>query len=109
MPIPFFLRARMVRFDPSPADPDMGLFDVLADILREADPSGEPLPLLIPGTSDARFFSRLGIQTYGFLPMKLPADFNFMQTIHGEDERIPVESVTFGTEAIYKALQRFQE
>ena len=99
----------VVRFDPGPAEPDMGLFDVLADILREADPSGEPLPLLIPGTSDARFFSRLGIQTYGFLPMKLPADFNFMQTIHGEDERIPVESVTFGTEAIYKALQRFQE
>lgn len=100
----------VVRFDPGPpAEPDMGLFDVLAGILREADQSGKPLPLLLPGTSDARFFSRLGIQTYGFLPMKLPADFNFMQTIHAEDERIPVESLTFGAEAIYKTLQRYQE
>ena len=87
----------------------MGFFDVLAGILREADQSGKPLPLLLPRVSDARFFSRLGIQTYGFLPMKLPADFNFMQTIHAKDERIPVESVTFGAAAIYKALQRYQE
>jgi len=100
----------VVRFDPGPpAEPDMGFFDVLAGILREADQSGKPLPLLMPAVSDARFFSQLSIQTYGFLPMKLPADFNFMQTIHAEDERIPVESVTFGAEAIYKALQRYQE
>jgi len=31
------------------------------------------------------------------------------QAIHAEDERIPVESVAFGAEAIYKVLQRFQE
>ena len=65
-------------------------------------------PLLLPGTSDARFFSRLGIQNYGFLPMKLPADFDFMQTIHAEDERIPAEAVTFGTDAIFKVLHRFR-
>lgn len=104
------VKLEVIRFDHGPdAKPDMGLFDLLADILRKADPSGKPLPLLLPGVSDARFFSRLGIQTYGFLPMKLPADFNFMQTIHAEDERIPVESVTFGTEAIYEALKRYQE
>ena len=66
-----------------------------------------PLPLLLSGVTDARFFSRLGIQTYGFLPMQLPADFNFSQTIHAANERVPVESMTFGTDAIYTALQRF--
>jgi acetylornithine deacetylase/succinyl-diaminopimelate desuccinylase-like protein len=49
----------------------------------------------------------LGIQTYGFLPMPLPPDFNFAQSIHAADERIPAEAVAFGAEAIYKALQRF--
>jgi len=99
----------VIRHDPGPAEPNMGLFGLLSEILHEADPDGKTLPLLLTAVSDARFFSRLGIQTYGFLPMKLPPDFNFLQTIHAEDERIPVESVAFGAEAIYKVLQRFQE
>jgi acetylornithine deacetylase/succinyl-diaminopimelate desuccinylase-like protein len=97
----------VVRFDPGPSTLDMGLFDTLAGILKEADPKGVPCPLLLSGVTDARFFSQLGIQTYGFLPMPLPEDFSFTQVIHGADERIPVESVEFGTRAIYQALQRF--
>ena len=97
----------VIRHDPGPSEPDMGLFDTLAGILREADPDSIPVPLLFPAITDARFFSRLGIQTYGFLPMKLPADFNFSQTIHAADERIPVEAVSFGASAIYEALKRF--
>ncbi len=97
----------VIRHDPGPPEPDMGLFDNLAGILREADPDGIPVPLLFPAITDARFFSRLGIQTYGFLPMKLPAGFNFSQTIHAADERIPAEALSFGADAIYKALQRF--
>src|SRR5215207_10826488 len=97
----------VISHDPGPSEPDMGLFDTLAGILREADPEGIPVPLLIPAFTDARFFSRLGIQTYGFLPMKLPAGFNFNETIHAADERIPAEALSFGADAIYKALQRF--
>ena len=97
----------VVRHDPGPAEPDMGLFDTLADILAEADPGGVPVPLLLSGVTDGRFLSRLGIQTYGFLPMLLPEDFNFMQTIHAADERIPAEAIDFGANAIYKTLQRF--
>lgn len=97
----------VVRHDPGPSEPDMGLFDTLAGILREVDPDGVPVPLLLPAITDARFFSWLGIQTYGFLPMKLPAGFNFHQTIHAADERIPAEVLSFGADAIYKALQRF--
>lgn len=97
----------VVRFDPGPATLDMGLFDTLAEILREADPEGWPCPLLLSGVTDARFFSRLGIQTYGFVPMRLPEDFNFTHAIHAADERIPIQAVEFGTHAIYQALQRF--
>jgi len=96
----------VAHFDPGPADPDMGLFDTLAGILREADPSGTPVPLLLSGVTDGRFFSKLGIQTYGFLPMQLPDDFNFTSVIHAADERIPAASLDFGTNAIYQALQR---
>ncbi|MBI5354584.1 MAG: M20/M25/M40 family metallo-hydrolase [Chloroflexi bacterium] len=98
----------VIRFDPGPSEPNMGLFDVFTRILCEADPDGIPIPLLLSGVTDGRFFSRLGIQTYGFLPMNLPADFNFTQTIHAANERIPAAAVEFGTDAIYKALQRFE-
>ena len=96
------------RSDLTPsAEPDMGLFETLATILREADPGGTPLPLLLSGVTDGRHFAQLGIQTYGYLPMRLPPDFPTIQLIHAADERIPVEAVSFGAEAIYQALQRF--
>ncbi len=96
----------VVRHDPGPRDPDMGWFDTLAGVLREADPDGVPVPLLLSGVTDGRFFSRLGIQTYGFLPMPLPADLTFTGIIHGPDERIPVDALEFGTRAIEVALAR---
>jgi acetylornithine deacetylase/succinyl-diaminopimelate desuccinylase-like protein len=97
----------VLSYDPGCTSLDMGLFNTLAGILREADPSGFPVPLLLSAVTDGRFFSQLGIQTYGFLPMQLPADFNFTDTIHAANERIPVASLDFGTNAVYTALQRF--
>jgi len=93
--------------EPAPAEPDMGLFDTLCDILREADADGIPVPFLLPAVTDARFFTQLGIQTYGFLPMTLPEGFDFSQTIHAADERIPIAAMEFGTNAIYEVLRRF--
>lgn len=94
-------------YEPVPVEPDMGLFHILADILREAEPDGTPVPLLLPSPTDGRHFSRLGIQTYGFLPMNLPPDLSFWQLIHAADERIPLEAMEFGTNAIHRVLQRF--
>ena len=49
--------------DPGPPAPNMALFDTLAGILQRADPDGVPIPLIVPGVTDARHFARLGIQT----------------------------------------------
>jgi len=58
-------------------------------------------------TEAGRLFARLGIQTYGFLPMQLPKDMQFTKLIHAADERIPVEAIGFGTDAIYRVLERY--
>lgn len=97
----------LLRHDPCPAEPDMALFNTLAGVLREAVPDGVPLPLLLPGVTDARFFGQLGIQTYGFTPMNLPEDVSFWELAHGADERIPIEAVEFGANMIYRLLQCF--
>ncbi len=96
----------LLRFGQGRAEPAMGFYDTLADILHKADPSGIAVPTLMPAVTDGRFFSQLGIQTYGFLPMDLPKGLDFLQTIHAADERIPVEAMEFGTNAIYEALRR---
>lgn len=97
----------IINYEKGPTEIDMGLFDTLAGIITEKEPSGIPTQLLITGVTDARHFSKLGIQTYGFTPMLLPKDFNFTQLIHGSDERIPVVALQFGTEAIYTLLNKF--
>ena len=101
------MELEVVRHDPAPAVPDMALFDELAGVLRELDSDAKAIPLLLPGVTDGRFFSQLGIQTYGFLPMQLPSELRFMELIHAEDERLPVAAVEFGTSAIERLLERF--
>jgi len=101
------IELNVLNYNIGPSAPDMKMFPVLVDILRELDTNGVPVPMLLTAITDGRIFSELGIQTYGFLPMKLPPGFDFVKLLHGADERIPVEALTFGTEAIYKLLQRF--
>jgi acetylornithine deacetylase/succinyl-diaminopimelate desuccinylase-like protein len=101
------VRLELIRHDPGPAEADMSMFGPLAEILRHLDPGCTPIPLLLAAVTDGRFFARLGIQTYGFLPMRLPADFDFWSFVHGANERIPVDAVDFGSEAVYRALERY--
>jgi acetylornithine deacetylase/succinyl-diaminopimelate desuccinylase-like protein len=101
------IELELVRHDPGPAEPDLGLFDTLAGVTPELDPDGIPIPLLQIGVTDGRFFSRAGVQTYGFLPMRLPEGFQFAKLIHAADERIPVDALEFGAEAVWRAVQRF--
>ncbi len=97
----------ILRYEPGPVEANMRNFQTLVEIMKEADPNGFPIPFVMIGVTDARHFSRLGIQTYGFTPMKLPASFNFASLAHGANERIPVDALAFGTRAIYQAMERF--
>lgn len=96
----------VLRYDPGPPVADLSLFPTLGGVLKELDVEARPVPLLLPAVSDGRFFARLGIQTYGFLPMQLPAEMRFTELVHAEDERIPVGSLEFGTSAIHRVLGR---
>jgi acetylornithine deacetylase/succinyl-diaminopimelate desuccinylase-like protein len=89
-----------------PATVDMTLFPMLSSIIREREPNAVPFPLLLSGHTDARYFARLGIQTYGFLPLRLPKGFP-RGLIHARDERVPAEAVRFGTECVYEATRRY--
>ena len=101
------LELELVRHDATPAEPDMTWFEGLGEILRELDPGAIPVPMLQVGVTDGRFFARLGIQTYGFLPLNLPEDFEFIKLIHAADERVPAAALRFGAEAVGRAIERY--
>ncbi len=97
----------VIRHDPGPPDADLSFYEPLAQVLRELDPECVPVPMLQAGVTDARFLSRAGIQTYGYLPLALPEDFEPFPLIHNADERVPVDALTFGVEAISRAITRY--
>jgi acetylornithine deacetylase/succinyl-diaminopimelate desuccinylase-like protein len=94
------LELEITDFEPGPAHADLSLFPLLSKVIKAADPSAVPLPMLLPGVTDGRLFAQIGIQTYRFLPMRLPADLNFMKLIHAADERVPAEEIRWGTDRI---------
>lgn len=93
----------------SPGEPDLGLFNLLAESLMEVDPEGVPIPFLLPAVTDGRWFAQLGIQPYGYTPMSLPEGFDFQRTVHAADERIPVDALAFGSAALTSVLRRYGE
>ena len=101
------LELEVVRYDPGPPEPDLSQYELLADALRELEPQAIPVPMLQAGVTDARHLSRAGIQTYGYLPLRLPADFEPLPLVHGADERVPAECVRFGAEAVGRAIERY--
>ena len=103
------LEIDIIRHDPGRLDVDMSLFPLLKGIVEELDPDGVVIPSMVGGFTDGRMFSRLGIQNYGFLPLKLPPGTNFGATVHAADERVPVEAVEFGLRTIDTLLERYGE
>jgi len=79
------------------------LVDAMCDALRAEDPGGFPVPYLMSGGTDAKSFSTLGMKCFGFSPLLLPPDLDFMALFHGIDERVPVDALGFGV----RVLDRF--
>lgn len=103
------IELQVLQYDPGQTEIDMSLFETLAGVIKAVDPTGIPTPLVLSGVTDGRFFARLGIQTYGFLPMTLPDEMNFTGLIHAANERIPVDALHFGVDTLYRALQKIAE
>lgn len=92
---------------PSSGQPNLELVELLSTVLREEDPAGHSFPLVSPGMTDAQHFDRLGIQTYGFLPMRLPPGL-LPNLLHGRDERVPAAALTAGTAALKRVIERYR-
>lgn len=84
-----------------------GLVEAMIAAVQAEDPGAEVLPYCLSGGTDNKALSRLGITGYGFAPLQLPADLDFAPMFHGIDERVPVESLRFGTRVLHRLLTSY--
>jgi acetylornithine deacetylase/succinyl-diaminopimelate desuccinylase-like protein len=100
---------RISPIPPAPAyqSPQGPFFDHLCRVVRELDPEARPLPCLATFATDARHFSRLGTDCYGFAPMRLPRNMPFWALFHGANERIPIDGLAFGMRALYRVIEDY--
>jgi acetylornithine deacetylase/succinyl-diaminopimelate desuccinylase-like protein len=91
------------------ASPDTRLFQHLSAVVQKHDPTGYPVPYLIPGFTDAKAYARLGTVCYGFAPVKFDPthEVNFTRMYHGHDERVPVSGLKWGLRVLYEAVSGF--
>jgi acetylornithine deacetylase/succinyl-diaminopimelate desuccinylase-like protein len=82
------------------------LVAAMSAALRAEDPEARPVPYMLSGGTDAKHFQdRFGIRCFGFAPLRLPPDLDFAAMFHGVDERVPVESIQFGTRVLDRFLR----
>lgn len=80
------------------------LVDMMVDSLLAEDPGAKVLPYTLSGGTDNKSLSRLGITGYGFAPLRLPDDLDFTGMFHGVDERVPTDSLRFGSRVLNRLL-----
>jgi acetylornithine deacetylase/succinyl-diaminopimelate desuccinylase-like protein len=86
-------------------DFDSPLVEAMKAALLSQDPEGIPVPYLMSGGTDNKALSELGIVGYGFSPLRLPADLDFMALFHGVDERVPIDGLRFGVRVLSNFLE----
>ena len=83
------------------------LVTAMIDTLHQFDPEASVFPYLMPAGTDNKALSKIGIEGYGFVPMQLPKDYDFVSMFHGVDERIPLEALDFGHRVLTELLRNY--
>jgi acetylornithine deacetylase/succinyl-diaminopimelate desuccinylase-like protein len=85
---------------------DGELVDAMTRSLLAEDPDAVVAPYLMSGGTDAKHFNKLGMRSYGFAPLRLPADLDFTSLFHGVDERVPIDALEFGARVFDRFLDQ---
>lgn len=93
------------RGEEAPAsDPDSAMFAAISATALELNPEIAVVPYLSTGVTDSARLRRIGVKAYGVLPF--PMQQADEERMHGHDERVPVQSLHFGTRLIHDTIAR---
>jgi acetylornithine deacetylase/succinyl-diaminopimelate desuccinylase-like protein len=85
---------------------DTDLVDAMSRAVAAEDPGALVVPYLLSAGTDAKHFTKLGMRSYGFVPLRLPDGFDFAAMFHGVDERVPVDALHFGARVVDRLLDQ---
>jgi acetylornithine deacetylase/succinyl-diaminopimelate desuccinylase-like protein len=85
---------------PSPVDHEV--FEKAQKVLDKMAKGAVVIPCMSAGATDSRELRTIGIPTYGLLPM--PLTLEDIERMHAENERVPVKSMEFGVEFLYRLI-----
>ena len=85
---------KILSFTPAVSTTDTELYRAIDEVCKRNFGDALVLPAVATGFTDSHFFRDLGITSYGFAPLLIPAEDR--AGVHGNNERISVENVKRG-------------
>ena len=84
------------------------LWDTLTQVTKQLIPGAETIPFLVWGATDARYFRRKGVVSYGYGLMSERISFGeFIKMFHANNEHIDQESLRLTTELFEQTARAF--
>jgi len=84
------------------------LWDTLTEVSKKLIPGAETVPFLVWGATDARYFRRKGVVSYGYGLMSERIPFGeFIKMFHANNEHIDQESLRLSTELFEQTARAF--
>lgn len=93
------------KFNNIPSPVNTFLYKVIDSVVTRHLPDFIVTPVLIPGTSDSRFFRKQNIPAYGFQPFVITSED--MRAYHSVNERISVENIQLGVKMMTELIAEF--
>lgn len=97
----------IMLFGPAESSVDTDLYSLMTRVIGERYSSVNIVPSAMTGFTDSHFFRDLGIISYGFDPVVFPDGVG--SNIHGNNERIPLESFNQGVDLTIDVVREFVE
>jgi len=94
---------RIMAFSPAISSTETEAYQVLYELTQQQFPDALVLPTMQTGFTDSHFFRDLGIPSYGYAPFLIPAGDE--SGVHGNNERIAVDSVRSGTQLMVEIVR----
>ena len=94
----------IMGFAPSASPVESEFMTVLKAVAHQFHPGTKVTTPLLMGFTDCHFFREKGIPCYGFTPLRMTA--KELSGVHGNDERISLENVVFGTRMMVEIVRR---
>jgi len=88
---------------PAVSTTDTALSRAIETVVQKHYPGARVIPSVSTGFTDSHFLRDLGIVAYGFDPTVVPNEVE--GTVHGNDERVPVESIRQGVRHLLEILE----